>query len=359
MMTFETLKQQRQYLLLECVSGSRAYNLHTPTSDTDLKGIFILPQQELYGMTYTDQVANATNDEVYFEVRRFLELLEKNNPNILELLSTHADNQLYRHPLMQLVRPEDFLSRLCLETFAGYAKTQIKRAKGLNKKINQSFPEVRKDILEFCYAVQGSHSVPMKVWLEQHQIQQHDCGLSRIDHFRDAYALFYRQQFTAPVSFKGIFSGEQANDVQLSAIPTGTEPAAIMHFNKDGYTVYCKEFAAYWDWVENRNEARYQHNQQLGADYDSKHMMHTFRLLEMAEEIARYKEVRVYRQDRDFLLSIRNGAFTYDTLLQMATEKLEKIQAWYAVADLPERPDPAYTEQLLIKIREEFYGKKQ
>ncbi|WP_240975915.1 DNA polymerase beta superfamily protein [Chitinophaga fulva] len=359
MMTYDTLKQQREYLLLECISGSRAYNLHVPTSDTDLKGIFIVPQAELYGMSFTDQVANDSNDEVYFEIKRFLELLEKNNPNILELLNTQRKNCLFRHPLMDLIKPEDFLSRLCLDTFAGYAQTQIKRARGLNKKINQSFPETRKDILEFCYVVQGSQSIPLKQWLEARQLQQEDCGISRIDHFRDAYALFHRYQFPRPVSLKGLFSGPQANDVQLSAIPKGVEPVAVMHFNKDGYTVYCKEFASYWDWVEHRNEARYQHNQQLGADYDSKHMMHTFRLLSMAEEIARYREVRVFREDRDFLLSIRNGEFAYETLLQMAAEKLTHIQELYAQSDLPERPDPSLTQRLLIKIREEFYGKKK
>ncbi|MFY0255658.1 hypothetical protein ACDQ55_17070 [Chitinophaga sp. 30R24] len=30
-MTFATLQQQRAYILLECISGSRAYNLQVPT----------------------------------------------------------------------------------------------------------------------------------------------------------------------------------------------------------------------------------------------------------------------------------------------------------------------------------------
>ncbi len=80
-----------------------------------------------------------------------------------------------------------------------------------------------------------------------------------------------------------------------------------MHFNKDGYSIYCKEYKTYWDWVEKRNDTRFEHNKSLGKNYDAKHMMHTFRLLNMAEEIALYKEVRVFREDRDFLLSIRNG----------------------------------------------------
>ncbi|PSL43442.1 putative nucleotidyltransferase [Chitinophaga niastensis] len=358
-MTFEALQQQRNCILLECISGSKAYNLQVPTSDTDIKGVFILPQRELYGMTYTDQVSNATNDEVYFEIKRFLELLEKNNPNMLELLSTGAGSQLQRHPLMDLIRPQDFLSRLCLDTFAGYAKTQIKKARGLNKKINQSYPATRKDVSEFCYVVAGGRSIPLAAWLHENNLKQQDCGLAGIDHFRDVYALYHPVQFSTVATFKGIFSGENANDVQLSTIPKGVDPLVIMQFNKDGYTVYCKDFAAYWQWVTLRNDARYQHNKELGADYDSKHMMHTFRLLNMAEEIALHKEVRVYRHDRDFLLRIRNGEFTYDALLEMATQKLHNMEQLYAKSDLPEHPDPQLAAALLIRIREEYYVPKK
>lgn len=52
-MTFDQLMQEPQHLLLKCVSGSRAYNLSLPSSDTDLKGIFVLPRTELYGLHYT------------------------------------------------------------------------------------------------------------------------------------------------------------------------------------------------------------------------------------------------------------------------------------------------------------------
>src|SRR3954468_15546226 len=136
-MTFQRLVKEPQHLLLKAISGSRAYNLHVATSDTDIKGVFVLPQKELYGLHYTEQVSNETNDEVYIEIGRLIELLCKNNPNILELLSSPTNAQIFKHPLMDLIKPQDFLSKLCFETFAGYAKTQIKKARGLNKKINK------------------------------------------------------------------------------------------------------------------------------------------------------------------------------------------------------------------------------
>jgi len=39
-MTIEELKSSN-LILLECISGSKAYGLDTPQSDTDIKGVFL------------------------------------------------------------------------------------------------------------------------------------------------------------------------------------------------------------------------------------------------------------------------------------------------------------------------------
>ena len=80
-------------------------------------------------MDYIPQISNETNDEVYYEIGRFVELLLKNNPNILEILATPDDCLLYKHPLMEKLQLKDFLSKLFKDTFAGYATTQIKKPK--------------------------------------------------------------------------------------------------------------------------------------------------------------------------------------------------------------------------------------
>jgi hypothetical protein len=54
-------------------------------------------------------------------------------------------------------------------------------------------------------------------------------------------------------------------------------------------------------------------------------MMHTLRLLDMAAEIATEGRVIVRRPNRDFLLAVRRGDFSYEELLQMAEER---IAAW-------------------------------
>ena len=47
-LTIEQLKADH-LILLECISGSRAYGLATPQSDTDIKGVFYLPNQGFMG----------------------------------------------------------------------------------------------------------------------------------------------------------------------------------------------------------------------------------------------------------------------------------------------------------------------
>ena len=165
-MTIEAMKQQ-DLLLLECISGSRAYGLATKDSDTDIKGVFYLPKEQFYGLNYVPQVSNKSNDIVYYELGRFIELLAKNNPNILELLATPDDCVLYQHPLMDQLKAELFLSRLCEQTFGSYAMTQVKKARGLNKKILNPVEPERKSVLDFCYVVQGQGSVLVKAFLKK------------------------------------------------------------------------------------------------------------------------------------------------------------------------------------------------
>ena len=117
-MMFKEFKNESSPLLLNCISGSQAYGLALPTSDTDVKGVYVVPKRTFYGLSYNDQLSNETNDINYYELRKFVDLLLKNNPNILELLNTPEDCIMFRDPVMGLLKTELFLSKLCNQTFA-------------------------------------------------------------------------------------------------------------------------------------------------------------------------------------------------------------------------------------------------
>jgi len=349
-MTIEQLKANG-LIILECISGSKAYGLDTPNSDTDIKGVFLLPKKDFYGLTYTAQVSNSTNDIVYYELGRYMELLSRNNPNILELLNTPKPATIYKHPYLEVIKPKMILSKLCKNTFGKFALSQIKKAKGLKKKIVNPVGKERKSVLSFCYVSYGQGSISLLKYLEQNNWKQENCGLINIAHMKNIYGLFHNKN----VDYNGIIKNHLSNEIRLSSIPKNEPQKALLYFNKDGYSKYCKEYREYWDWVDNRNEVRYENTQSHDKNYDAKNMMHTFRLLEMAIEIAKHKEIRVKRPNRAFLLDIKSGKYEYDDLLAKAKVLQNQMNVVFENSDLKEVPDIELINNLTFELRNRFY----
>ncbi|MGI4743807.1 MAG: DNA polymerase beta superfamily protein [Janthinobacterium lividum] len=355
-MTIADLRQQH-LILFEAVSGSRAYGTQLPHSDTDLKGVFVLPESQFFGLDYVPQVANETNDEVFYELRRFVELLLKNNPTVLELLGTPADCIVYQHPLFDQFQAPDFLSQLCRQSFADYAVAQIRKAKGLNKKINHPEPPARKSVLDFCYVTVGAGAQAATTWLARQGLAAAQCGLANVPHLTDLYAFFVDQTPERHLGYRGLVRDpETSQDVLLSAVPKGEEPVAYLSFNRTGYSVYCRAYREYWEWVEKRNQERYANTVQHGKNYDAKNMLHVFRLLQMAEEIALTSTIQVRRPNREFLLQIRRGEFEYADLVAEAEQLVARVEAAFATTALPAAPDKAAAEATLRRVRRAFYA---
>lgn len=360
-MTLQNLKTQN-LILLEAISGSRAFGLATENSDTDIRGVYFLPKEDFFGLNYIPQVSNETNDITYYEIGRFVELLQKNNPNILEVLASPEECIIKKHPMMDLLEPEDFLSKLCRDTFAGYAVSQIKKAKGLNKKILSPMDKERKSVMDFCYILQDQGSVPLQNWLRKFSdgglrgLAPEKCGLAGIEHTKGMFALFYDR--SGNLGYKGIIRHEEANQVSVSPIPKGEKPLAYLFCNLDAYSTYCKNYSEYWKWVSERNEDRYDVNQRHGQNYDSKNMMHTIRLLQTCEQIFKTGTLNLRVDNRDELLDIKAGNWSYEAIMQKAEKLLKSIENHYTTSSLPDLPDLRKTTGILIEMREMIYEKK-
>lgn len=351
-MTIKDL-EDKGLILLKVRSGSQAYGLATPTSDEDFRGVFYLPRDQFFGLNYVTQVSDATNDEVYYELGRFIELLTKANPTALEVLATPAHAILTRHPLMDRLKVDDFLSQQCRHTFAGYATTQIRKARGLNKKVHNPMARERKGVEHFCYVITDGKSLPLTDWADRQQLPLKELALVRVDHTRGIYAIYHDGSNTWA---EGVSSGPNANDVSLSSVPKGERCLAYLSFNKDGYSVYCKNYREYWKWVADRNDDRYNSTLAHGKGYDAKNMMHTIRLLDMAVEIFRDGALQVERQDREFLLNVKAGQYPLEEVLKMAEDRLEALEKWANKSKLPEVVDSKLTEKLLVDLRQELYA---
>jgi len=351
-MIIQSLKS-RNLILLESISGSRSFGLAIENSDTDIRGVYYLPKEDFFGLNYIPQISNETNDISYYEIGRFVELLQKNNPNILEILASPEDCIQHKNPLMDLLKPEDFLSKLCKDTFAGYAISQIKKAKGLNKKILNPIEKERKSILDFCYILENNGSIPLKKWLQESGFSQEKCGLVNIDNTKGMFAVFYNE--SGDLGYKGIIQNEEANQVSLSSIPKGEKSIAFMFCNFDAYSTYCKDYREYWKWVSERNEDRYNVNQNHGQNYDSKNMMHTIRLLQSCEQIFKTNSLNIRVENRDELLDIKAGNWSYDNVMKKAETLIQSIENYHAKSSLPEYPNVEKTTKILVEIRENLY----
>jgi hypothetical protein len=155
---------------------------------------------------------------------------------------------------------------------------------------------------------------------------------------------------------RGLVSQKDPDALIFSSVPKDAEPIGWMHFNENSFKAHCKAHREYWQWVEERNSERYENNATHGRGYDSKNLMHTIRLLEMAYEIACEGTLRVRRPNREFLLRIRAGEFAYEELLAKAEHLYAGLPPAFAASGLPDEPDRARVNELLIRIRRAFPG---
>lgn len=367
--TIKDLKE-KNLIIFEAVMGSHAYGTNLPESDTDIRGIFIQPVDDILGFKKIDQVADETNDIIYYEIGRFLDLLRSNNPNILELLNVPGDCINVCHPIMNLIfeKKNKFITKKCRWSFGGYAVEQIKKARGLNKKMNWEENEmVRKSVLDFCYILKDGGSVAFKKWLKSPEAldyrdyskltggkrvyyKQEDFGLAAIDHGHDLYAMYI-----APLGeVWGVVSDEEkANDVKLTSIPKNTDLKGYLYFNKDGYSSHCKKYLEYQEWLKHRNVHRVNMAKEHGKKYDGKNMNHCLRLLTMANEIAEGKGIIVRRNPEEIkkLIAIRKGEYEYEDLLKEAETLISAMDIKFEESKLPKEVNSEMVHKLLVTMR--------
>lgn len=370
--------------LLISIRGSVAYGTNLPTSDIDYAGIYIQSQDDILSGKYKEQINDDKNDTVFYELRRFMELISSNNPGMLELLNTPEDCLLFKDPLFDIIldKKDDLITKVCAKSFGGYAIGQIKKASGQQKKQNwEKDKTIRKSPIDFCFIHKGEKSIPLTEYLKSNHIDQKFCGLSKIPHAKDMYALFcdYSSQnvfsdiysyafdellfklFPKKRKFFGLkgIGFENSNDIRLSSIPIDIPSNFFIghiSYNKDGYTTHCNDYKSYTTWLKEKNENRYVATVDE-KKYDSKNMMHCVRLLRMAKEIALTKKVNVKRPDFKELIDIRVGNYKYDDLIQGVESSLKEIDLLFSKSDLPNEVS-IDINKLILDIRKSFYKRK-
>lgn len=362
-------------IIFKALVGSHSYGTNVEGSDEDFKGVFIQDPRDIAEHGYTEQI-DVSKDEVYYEIRRFLELCSTGNPTMLELLFTPPSCIVYKDALWEdvLVHKNMFLSKACRHSFGGYAVSQIKKAGGLEKKMNWDKEKiVRKSVEDFCTVYSLVHvgqyqskAIPLKSFLKEQEYAEKDCGLVKIEHMRDCYLLFCddlswlqnaNHRFNSTIkthNFRGI-STEDANDVCVSEVPGYVNPKGILYFNRDAYSIHCREYNSYESWLKHRNTQRYVDIEGHGQQIDGKNLLHCVRLIETGIEIAREGKINVMRPNANYLIEIRKGKHDLQTIVDKCEKDLVTLDEEFVKCSLPDKVDNELVKNLIRDIRVKYY----
>lgn len=115
-------------IILEGITGSKAYGLDHADSDTDIKGIYVAPTEQVLGLYNVKETIDHTDpDWTYHEVEKFIHLAMKGNPTILELLFLDGYTVLSKAGKMLVDNRHLFLSQIVYKSYGGYALSQARK----------------------------------------------------------------------------------------------------------------------------------------------------------------------------------------------------------------------------------------
>lgn len=130
-------------LVLLGFRGSIAHNLYVPSNhnnsidDKDIMGVYVAPIEHYLGFGRRDVFERFIGewDAVSYELKKFLYLLTKNNPNVLSMLWLDPIHYIHKTEIgEEIVEHRDlFASRVAYHSFSGYAHGQLKRMTHLNQ----------------------------------------------------------------------------------------------------------------------------------------------------------------------------------------------------------------------------------
>ena len=378
------LKDNTIYVTL---CGSQAYGLATDTSDVDVKGICMPPFSVLnhlfqkYEQSENDpsvevmveHLRNPKNPKIestVFSLRKFMVLAANVNPNIIELLYTDpTDVHVFKKPMDTLMAHRDmFLSTRVKHSFSGYAHGQLYRIERHRKWILKG--ELEKPRREDF----GLPEKPDKCTDElfgyiKSEVERWNLNQFEFDEMDRNELKETIWELVAMVSDKSV-----TWDNWPEAYAEGVVNLMQKKFNLKDEVVdliqrerrFRKEMVTYNSWLKwkaERNPAR--RELEVKSGYDTKHASHLVRLLRMGYEILTTGQVIVKRPDAEELLAIKNGAWTYERVLEYSNEMKAKLDGVYdqqkkdrgkgLPVPLPREVDNEAVNKLYSKMCEEYY----
>jgi len=293
------------HLIVLALMGSHSHGTYMPPEepdaidDVDLMGFLVPPLRFHLGLPRWEhwRMQREELDVVIYSFEKAVRLLLKSNPNIVGLLWLRENEYVHRHETFEVMRSRRpiFSSQAAAESFAGYAHDQLKRMEAFDLERMAEYEALTNEI-----RARG----PLPEVLEAdnpklvHIAQNWSIALERLVRFRK----LHHEHFSG-------YMGEKRK--------------AIVR--------------------------KYQ--------YDVKNAAHLIRLLRMGIEFLETGQLRVFRaMDAEELKQIKRGGWTLEQVKTEAERLFGRIEGARAQSPLPERPDEAAANDLLMEIHMRVLG---
>lgn len=326
----------RDQTIFLCRAGSHAYGTNTVTSDFDLRGIAVPPPVYWTGFSkvFDQSVSSTPTDLVIYGLRKFMHLAAECNPSIIEVLWVDESDVLLCTAAGVLLRENRhlFLSQKAKHTFSGYAISQIKRIKTHRKWLLDppKAPPERKDFDLPERRILSADQQGAAMARIQQLVDSWELDLSSVD---DAVKIHIMAQLARVIEDRTTTDAfHQAGRL------LGFEDNMLDYLEREKrYQAAARHWEQYNTWKKERNPVRAALEAKMG--FDGKHASHAVRLTRICREILEGKGVIVKRPDAEELLGIRNGAWTYEQILEFVEREDAALYEVMRASSLPKSPD--------------------
>ncbi|MEE9311742.1 MAG: nucleotidyltransferase domain-containing protein [Planctomycetota bacterium] len=362
--------------ILLTLAGSQAHGTAREGSDVDVRGVCIAPintrlslfesfeqydgllpgsfkpllESQLSARPEILSAMKVKAEAVVYDIAKFVGLCAKANPNALEILFADPDDWLYHNEHWDKLNQHRmiFLTQKVRHTFAGYALAQLKKIK-THRAWLLNPPAAKPTREKFGLPDASTLSRDDQDRIERSLAERlRAYGLNNIDMSKAARLAVedcLREFWTDTLSTSEEELSERMRALSSSALGIPKEVIKTLNAERK-YRGAMGQWQAYQSWKTNRNPARAKLEAEHG--YDTKHAMHLIRLMRMGLEAIRDGELRVRRPDAAELLEIRDGALSYDKLIEQTDELKQNIDC--TECRLPEDIDRRQVDELVLSL---------
>ena len=293
------------HLIVLGLMGSHSHGTYIPPDepnaidDVDLMGFLVPPLQYHIGLPRWEHWRHQADelDVVIYSLDKAVRLLLKSNPNIVGLLWLRDSEYVHRHETFELMREGRaiFSSKAAAESFAGYASDQLRKMEAFD-----------------------------------------------LERMAEYEALTGEIRARGPLT--EVLEADRAK-LQHISLNWSISLVTLNRFRK----LHHEHFSGYMGEKRKAMVRKYQ--------YDVKNAAHLIRLLRMGIEFLETGRLQVYRtEDADELKQIKRGGWTLDQVKAQADKLFGRIEDTRARSPLPDSPDEAGANALLMTIHARVLG---